>query len=268
MIRLVMIDVDGTLVGPHGVPQSAWQAAERARQRGLRLSICTGRPGRGHALGYAQQLDASNLHIFESGAAILDAQGRPAHSWPLQREILEQVVQLARQHQLALEGYTVEGAYLVEQPGPDLEQHQLLMGIPFEVGSLLSSAHPLIRLQFVARSGPGWSQVRPWLLAQPQIELHEATSPGMPQVVFASVTARGVSKLAAAGWLAQQAGFSLAQVAMIGDGDNDLEAIRGVGLGIAMGNAPQHVRAAAAHTVAPVESDGLAQALDWIGAQS
>ncbi|MER3443926.1 MAG: haloacid dehalogenase, partial [Meiothermus sp.] len=37
MIRLVLIDVDGTLYGPGGVPECAWQAAARARAAGVRL---------------------------------------------------------------------------------------------------------------------------------------------------------------------------------------------------------------------------------------
>lgn len=265
MIRLVLIDVDGTLVGPDGVPECAWEAARAARKAGLRLSICTGRPGRGHAIEYARRLDEDNLHVFESGAAVLHASGHPAHSWPLPDRVLQEVVLAARAQGIPLEGYTVEGAYLVEEATPDLEQHQALMGISFEVGDLLQAAHPLIRLQFVARLGERWSQLRRWVMQQAPLELHEATSPGMPGVVFASVTSRGVSKLAAARWLADRLGITLAQVAMIGDGDNDLDTIRGVGLGIAMGNAPQQVQQAAAHTVERVENCGLAQALEFIG---
>jgi hypothetical protein len=85
----------------------------------------------------------------------------------------------------------------------------------------------------------------------------------MPGLVFASVTARGVSKLAAARSLAAHYGLDgLSRVAMAGDGDNDLELIRAAGLGIAMGNAPDHVRAAADRVVGRVEDAGLADALD------
>lgn len=62
----------------------------------------------------------------------------------------------------------------------------------------------------------------------PEIELHEATSPGMPGVVFSSVTAAGVSKRASAEWVAMQLGLSLSHCAMVGDGENDLELIQAV----------------------------------------
>lgn len=47
---------------------------------------------------------------------------------------------------------------------------------------------------------------------------------------------------------------------MVGDGENDLELIRAVGLGIAMGNASPSVKRAARRVVAPVEACGLAEA--------
>ena len=63
--------------------------------------------------------------------------------------------------------------------------------------------------------------------------------------------------------MAGQLGLAdLTHVAMAGDGDNDLELIRAAGLGIAMGNAPAHVQAAADRVVGHVDDAGLADALD------
>ena len=48
MIPLVFIDVDGTLVGSSGdVDSTTWEAAARTRAAGVRLAICSGRPGFG-----------------------------------------------------------------------------------------------------------------------------------------------------------------------------------------------------------------------------
>ena len=70
-----------------------------------------------------------------------------------------------------------------------------------------------------------------------------------------------MSKLSAARFVAESYGLTLAQCAMVGDGENDLELIQGVGLGIAMGNASPRVKKVAQRVVAPVEACGLAEAL-------
>lgn len=265
MIKLILVDVDGTLVGPQGVPSSAWQAAAMLRERGVHLSVCTGRPGRGLALGYAQTLDPQGLHIFESGAAIVNAKGQviEAHSLPL--EAYTQLVHWSRDFGVALEAYTAEGGFFAEQVTAEVLAHQGLIGLVVEPLDLLQLNGTLVRAQFVTRDLGVWQGLRQQVARLGGVALHEATSPVMPGVVFASVTAQEVSKLSAARRLAELYSLQLSQVAMVGDGENDLEVLAGVGVGVAMGNAPQHVKQVAQFTVGHVENDGLAQALQMLG---
>lgn len=95
----------------------------------------------------------------------------------------------------------------------------------------------------------------------PGLQAHVAESPKMPGVRFVSLTKEGVSKLSAARLVAEAYGLPLSECAMVGDGENDLELLRAVGVGIAMGNAPPSVKRAAQRVVAPVEACGLAEAL-------
>ena len=57
-------------------------------------------------------------------------------------------------------------------------------------------------------------------------------------------------------------GLDAADVMAIGDDYNDLEMIRGAGLGIAMGNAVDAVRDAAGYVTGSNADDGLVQALE------
>ncbi|WP_243026692.1 HAD family hydrolase [Thermus albus] len=266
MVGLVFIDVDGTLVGRDGVPDCVWPAAEALRNQGVRLSLITGRPGRGHALAYARRLDPTGLHVFESGAVVL-AFSRDPHSPPIQPLLVEalpheatrEAVRLARRLELPLEGYTADGGFFVEEANPLLEAHQELLGVAAEEADLLALASPLVRLQVL---GETQAPLGLFLQALPQeLQAHVAESPRMPGVRFVSLTKRGVSKLTAARFVAESYGLTLAQSAMVGDGENDLELIQGVGLGIAMGNASPRVKAAAKRVVARVEDCGLEEAL-------
>ncbi len=262
-IRLVLIDVDGTLFGPQGVPQCAWETAEQARAAGLHLSICTGRPGRGFALEYARRLDPQGLHIFESGAVVLAGSGQVARTQALSSEVYQKLLWLSRTHQMPFEVYTAQGGFYRESDHPDLLAHEEMLGFPAEVCDLSGIGGPVVRVQFVVRPSPDWAAVQAAIQSLPGLELHQATSPGMPGVGFYSVTAAGVSKRAAAAWVAEQMGLTLQHCAMVGDGENDLELIRAAGLGIAMGNAPDLVKQAAARVVGRVEECGLAEALEW-----
>ncbi|GEM82499.1 HAD family hydrolase [Meiothermus hypogaeus] len=267
-IRLVLIDVDGTLFGPGGVPECAWEAAERARKAGLHLSICTGRPGRGFALEYAERLDPQGFHIFESGAVIVSGQQEVVRVSALSMQAYKRLLELSRLHAVPFEVYTAEGGFYRESTHPDLLYHETMLGFQAELRNLDRVAERVVRVQFVWRPSPAWSQIREQILRMPEVELHEATSPGMPGVGFSSVTARGVSKRAAAEWVADQLGLDLSRCAMVGDGENDLELIQAAGLGIAMGNAPARVQQAADLVVREVDECGLEQALDILGASS
>ncbi|MCX7782874.1 MAG: Cof-type HAD-IIB family hydrolase [Meiothermus sp.] len=261
-IQLVLIDVDGTLFGPSGVPQCAWEAAKRARKAGLHLSICTGRPGRGFALEYAERLDPAGFHIFESGAVIVSGHREVAQVSALPMQAYQRLLELSRLHGVPFEVYTAEGGFYRETQHPDLLFHETMLGFQAELRDLGEVAERVVRVQFVWRPSPAWSQVREQVLRMREVELHEATSPAMPGVGFSSVTARGVSKRAAAEWVAARLGLDLSHCAMIGDGENDLELIQAARLGIAMGNAPESVKQAADLVVSSVDECGLEQALD------
>lgn len=71
-IRLIGVDVDGTLVGASGeVKPIVWDAAKRVRAAGIHVALCSGRAAFGVALDYARRLDPSGWHVFQNGASIV-----------------------------------------------------------------------------------------------------------------------------------------------------------------------------------------------------
>jgi hydroxymethylpyrimidine pyrophosphatase-like HAD family hydrolase len=70
-----------------------------------------------------------------------------------------------------------------------------------------------------------------------------------------------VSKWDALQRWAQQEGIATEAIMAVGDDENDLEMIRHAGLGVAMGNAAETVKAAADFITGSNAEDGLAQAL-------
>ena len=74
-------------------------------------------------------------------------------------------------------------------------------------------------------------------------------------------TRSGVDKSTGISQVGESIGVKAADMAAAGDSFNDLPMLLSSGLSIAMGNAPEQVKAAAHFVAPPVEEDGLAFAI-------
>lgn len=78
------------------------------------------------------------------------------------------------------------------------------------------------------------------------------------------IVAPGVSKRSGLEWIAAQLGIPQRDTIAIGDGVNDVDMLAWAGLGIAMGNASDRVKAVSDEVTAAVSEDGLALAVNAI----
>ena len=83
-----------------------------------------------------------------------------------------------------------------------------------------------------------------------------------PERYNLDICPEGVSKGEALKRVAAQMGIPLANILAIGDGENDLPMLQEAGIGVAMGNAPEDVRAGADYVTADVGAHGAALALE------
>lgn len=232
-VRMMFIDVDGTLHGRQGVHPEIWAAVAQAREAGLPLSLCTGRPGSGVARRYAARLAPNGPHIFEAGACVTTAEGEVVHAEPL-GPLYPQLIEQARRHDVVAEIYTADGRYVVDQITQDVTDHEALLEISVErVPDLLAldpAADQIVRVQWLIPEGPARAPMLDFIAATPGLDVHQGRSPSMPHIWFCGVTRAGVSKASAALRVAQHYGLAdLSEAAMIGDGLNDLALLKVVG---------------------------------------
>jgi len=258
-IRLVGIDVDGTLVGTGGVIHPrVWETATRARERGIHLALCSGRPAFGLALEYARRLEANGWHIFQNGACILNLATSQSRSVPIPAHWVQTLIDQSRTNGEILELYG-DTEYAVESTSAWAKDHADLLGVPLEPRPLDSLTQPIVRAQWmlsVKRAAEFTA------IPHPGLEIAQSSSPLMSGTQFVGLTHEGVTKGRALRSIAAEYGLPLQNVMYIGDAGNDLSALRVAGHPIAMGNAEPAVKAAAGHTVDHVDRGGLAQALE------
>jgi Cof subfamily protein (haloacid dehalogenase superfamily) len=259
LIRLIGIDVDGTLVGSSGVVHpTVWAAAKKALQEGIHLVLCSGRPAFGVALDYARQLDRTGWHVFQNGASIIDLRSGKSSSVQIAPDFVSKLIQRARETRDVLELYS-DRAYVTESEADWARIHAEMLGVPFEPARYESLDAPVVRAQWVLSA----SDARKYMQAPPaEVEVAVSTSPLLPEANFVGLTHKGVSKGSALRAIAANYGIDLQDVMYVGDADNDLPALRVAGHPVAMGNGSAAVRAIARHTVGHVDEGGLAEAIE------
>lgn len=228
MIPLVVFDLDGTLIGSSGkVDDRFWEAAEAALAAGLKMAVCTGRPGMGIALKVAKRLGADNPHVFQNGAHVGYPDGRTVKVVALKESDTRRIIELSREAGAVLELYTPNGLY-VERTTEFSQRHAATIGVTALVRDLeeVAVSEPVVRAQWVVPLSDGLA-----LAAQaPEgVQRSHAVSPALPDMAFVSLTREGVSKASAVRQLAEHMRIPLERVMAVGDSEGDLSMLQEVG---------------------------------------
>ena len=258
MTKLVCIDVDGTLIRSDGsIADRVWPAVERARAAGILLALCSGRPAFGLTPSLAEKLQPGGWHVFQNGASVLHLATGESRSAQLRDDAVAALKEQATRSGAVLELYA-ETEYVVESRSELASSHAALLGMRFAPRPFDSLDGRIVRAQWIVPH----EEAGGFLRAKPDgVTMTGSTSPAMPGISFLNITPEGVDKAPAVRVLADIHGLSLDEVMFVGDGDNDVEALRIVGTPVAMANAAPAARAAARLHVGDVEEGGLAEAL-------
>ena len=264
-IRLVALDIDGTLVGDDLAIGSDTRAAIRAaRARGVFVSLITGRMV-SSALRFARELELDTPLVGYQGALIraMPAEGstRPGklliHT-PMPAAVAREVIVWARTHGLEPHVNHLE-RFIVHTDDPRADEYTTFMGTPPRLTDDLveSIRHPVTKVM-CAGEPPLPTELAP--LARAHFAGRADVTVSHPH--FVEFVAPGVSKGRAIRWLARRLGIPLGAVLAIGDQWNDIEMLAEVGHGTAMPSAPAEVMDAARYVAPSLAEEGVARMIE------
>jgi Cof subfamily protein (haloacid dehalogenase superfamily) len=263
-IRLLVLDLDGTLLAPDlAIAERVAAAVRETDRRGIPIVIATGRMYRS-AVPFAQALGLDGPLICYQGAYVRmppSADGSPGellHHAAMRPAVAQDAIRWSRAH--GFDPHLNILDHLVMETGdetaPDYER---LAGVGAEFVPDLVAAASAAPTKVLA--------VGPADLPERHLAEARAAFKGRAQVTvshpeYLEWTRMGVHKGRAVRWLARREGIPMRQVMAVGDQFNDLEMLAAVGHGVAMGGAPPEVRAAARYVTAPFDADGAALAIE------
>ncbi len=272
--RLLALDIDGTLVNSdHALTDPTRLAVLRAKQAGLEVVLATGRR-------YSRTLplvEPLRLHVplvTASGALIKD---------PLDHRTLF-VAEFPPQVLVAWLGITQAAGYAAVLyadsfalgfdyylAGFDVAQPELAEFLSLNAGC--ERLWPDLHARPPAGIFAGFAMgTREQMLALEallnerlgeHLSIHVLRSPRY-RGFMCEIAPVGVSKWSGIRHLADQWGIGAAEICAVGDDVNDLPMIEGAGLGIAMGNAVDAVKAAADRVAPCNNSNGLVEVVRWL----
>ncbi|WP_025156360.1 Cof-type HAD-IIB family hydrolase [Leifsonia aquatica] len=258
--RLIVTDLDGTLLtSDRRITPRTIDVLGSARAAGLRLAIASARPHRLiDGVLPREALDLFDAVIVSNGAAVVDPRsGVVLHEDTLSAEAAGWAVRTLRDAFPGSGfGWEAEAVFssdrvflelvarepILRDPHPDRVHdappspvHQLVMAAPGMLPrAAVSRAAALLGTGFAVTDSSGGV-----------VEISPST----------------VDKRSGAHWWASALGAGLDDVIAFGDELNDLPLLRAAGIGVAMANASDEVRAAASHGTASNDADGVAEFL-------
>jgi Cof subfamily protein (haloacid dehalogenase superfamily) len=259
-VRLVALDLDGTVIGRDlVVSERVRRAVAATQERGVAVTLVTGRMFVA-TRPFVELLGIHGPIVCYQGAAIYDAQsGRLLRETPVAHDVALRIAERARSDGRHVQLYH-DDAFYCEQRNRFEDLYARLSGVePIIV--------PSLEREFAGRDSTKVNVVTDAAdAATYEAIVRETGGPSTyvtrSMMEFIEVMDARVDKGKALAFVAQQRGVAMDGVLAVGDSYNDIPLIDAAGFGVAMGSAPDSVKARADAVVADVAHDGVAEALE------
>lgn len=256
MIKAIFFDVDGTLVSfqTHKVPQETKDIIKNLRKEGIKVFIATGRML--NMLDEALEGMEFDGYISYNGAFCTDGtKQKVIFKSPIPQNELE-----ALKAKLEIDRFPVsfmcrDNMY-VNYLDPKVEY----------VAKVVNVAPPVVKpVEEIIKE-----DVYQMCVYADDNKLNHLIEDVLEDCeysrwieVFADVNIKGLSKRTGIDKILEYYNIPLSETMAFGDGGNDIEMLKHVAIGVAMGNAADHVKAVADHVTDHVDDGGVVNAIKY-----
>jgi Cof subfamily protein (haloacid dehalogenase superfamily) len=261
-IRLIALDIDGTLLNSnHIISQGNRNAIRAAVEMGLHIVLASGRSPKalrplladlgisGYVVAYGGGLVCHiDYHSSESVDIIAN------HSLSLTSS--QEIVRFALAEGISVGWFVGEGWHIQGWNALLRREADIIHMQPQVTPDLMALSLRPHKIQCMVASDSEIQKLESLLSILPDDCFGQFSHP-----TYLEIIPNGIDKAVGLEQLGQRLNISLAEMAAIGDGENDLEMLRAVGLGVAMANGVAEVRRISRWITASNDQDGVAVAI-------
>ena len=284
MIQLIASDMDGTLLNAEmEISEENVAAIKKVQAAGIEFVVATGR-----SIEEAQPiLESAGIkcrYITSNGAQIFDENGQNIFTVGIEKEKLALALPILRRHDIYFELFTDHGgfteniddriasvAHWLKSTSPNLTEAEA-----FEIAKSHMATLPI---SFVADfkevlDNPEVTVLKIFAMGQIDDPALLSAKEEFLQIPNLAVTSSGANNIEVNHEAAQKGqslqkvtellNLPLSKVAALGDNFNDMSMIAAAGIGIAMANAEDEVKAIAKYTTVTNIENGVAHAVECI----
>jgi hypothetical protein len=272
MIRLVIADVDGTLVTREKIlTERARAAVSRMRSAGIKFAITSGRPPRGMQMLIEPLALTTPIAAF-NGGMFINPDLSVIEQRVLQADVIEPAVETMRAYGLDTWIYRGTEWFVHERHGAHVDREEWTVKFPpTVVANFNGLTNDVAKLVGVSDDLEAVCKCETAVCEQFAAKVHTKqsnpqrdmlVSAARSQPYYLDVTHPDANKGYVVLRLGEMLDIPTDQIATIGDMPNDIAMFEKSGVSIAMGQASDEVKSAATYTTTSSEEEGFATAVE------
>ena len=242
--KLIFCDLDHTLLVDHHIPNFNLEAINKAKEKGVKFVICTGRSF--HLTSYLlNELNSANLEkeytICNAGSTIYENKSQKLLYFKgIEFETIKLVFQKGQKFKDILIIFnTLDGAFVSNEEMVDKKKWKIFKYTVMKSIEDLKN-YPIVKIIFFSKNNKNLLRIQNEI--KNDKNLKEKISYYMSGTEFFEMNSFGVNKGMALKWLSNYLNIDIKETIAIGDDFNDISMIKEAGLGCCLKSANDDIK--------------------------